>query len=164
MGRLRMEAALMPANSAHDQAQWAAHIDSTVAEVFETMLSQGCTVVCGASLTGVHISAKTIFSGTLEGHCMVHVSTATADLMTDALLGAEGDWDDQMIDDAVGELCNMIAGGWKSRLGTPASVCHLSAPTVSRRAVCEGLHGYATMMRRFYAFSGSMFEVTLALR
>jgi chemotaxis protein CheX len=146
-----------------DQSQWIAHMDDAVTEVFATMLRQRCTALDGLAETETHISATIVFSGTLEGHCAVHLSTATADRLTDALLGAEGDWDDQMIDDAVGELCNMIAGGWKSRLEAPASVCHLSVPMVSRGAAPEKLPHNAITTRRFYAFNGSVLEVTLAL-
>ena len=68
-----------------------------------------------------------------------------------------------MIDDAVGELCNMIAGGWKSRLGAPASVCHISVPAVTRSTAREGLHNDPPTTRRFYVFNGSVLEVALAI-
>jgi chemotaxis protein CheX len=153
--------------SAQDQAasRWIEHIDHAVAEVFDTMLRQPCTVIDRPDSAQNHISARIVFSGTLEGHCAIHLSAATADRLTDALLGAEGDWDDQMIDDAVGELCNMIAGGWKSRLAAPASVCHLSMPQVSRAGNAETLphavHEVHTT-HRFYGFNdNSVLEVAL---
>jgi len=146
-----------------DHAQWIAHLDGAVTEVVETMLRQRCTAVDGPPAARTTISAKIVFSGALEGHCIVHVSTAAAGRLTDALLGAEGDWDDQMIDDAVGELCNMIAGGWKSRLGPPASVCHLSVPAVSRTSTREKSQKSPATTRRFYAFDGAILEVALTL-
>ena len=147
--------------SVADQAQWIAHLDDAVAEVFELMLQLRCSVVDRCAAIEAGISATIVFSGTLEGQCVVRVSGAGADRLADALLGAEGDWDEEMIDDAVGELCNMIAGGWKSRLGAPASVCHLSVPAVSHGLAPSRLGHSAT--RRFYGFDGAVLEVTLEL-
>jgi chemotaxis protein CheX len=145
----------------NDQARWIAHLDDAVAEVFELMLRQRCALVDEATAAAIGISAKIVFSGTLEGKCVVQVSAVGADRVADALLGAEGDWDDEMIDDAVGELCNMIAGGWKGRMDAPASVCHLSMPAVSRGLVQSRLEHHAT--RRCYAFDGAVLEVMLEL-
>jgi chemotaxis protein CheX len=153
----------MPDNgSAEDQTRWTTQIDDAVGEVFELMLRQPCSPVDGPSGAATTISARIEFAGTLEGHCVVHVSAEAADRLTDALLGSEGDWDDEMIDDAVGELCNMVAGGWKSRLGAQASACHLSVPAVSRGLAPERRHN-ATTTRRFYAFNEEVLEVALAL-
>jgi chemotaxis protein CheX len=145
-----------------DQARWIAHLDDAVGEVFELMLRQRCALVDETTAAARWISAKIVFSGTLEGQCVVQVSGAGADRLADALLGAEGDWDDEMIDDAVGELCNMIAGGWKSRLDAPASVCTLSMPSVSRGPAQNTLEHCAA--RRSYGFDGAVVEVTLELR
>ena len=157
-----------------DRTRWIAHLDEAVAEIFETMLGQRSSVV-DAPPPGAHTSAKIsahicahicatiVFSGALDGLCIVQASPATADRLTDALLGAEGDWDDEMIDDALGEMCNMIAGGWKSRLGPPASVCHLSVPAVSRTSTREKSQKSPATTRRFYAFDGAILEVALTL-
>ena len=165
----------MTPSAATRAAPWIESIDDAVAEVFEMMLRQPCIMVDEASPAGQSISpsisAKIVFSGTLEGQCIVRLSTEAADRLTDALLGAEGDWDDSMIDDAVGEMCNMIAGGWKSKLEAHASACNLSVPAVSRSHACETPHPRthetvpvaAPTARRFYAFDGSVLEVTLAL-
>jgi chemotaxis protein CheX len=145
-----------------EQIRWTAPIDDAVAEVFELMLGQRCVTI-DEGLAGIHsIRAQITFSGALEGHCAVQISTADADRLTDALLGAEGDWDDEMIDDAIGELCNMIAGGWKNRLSAPASVCRLSMPLISRGVAPWKLDTEGTM-RRAYTFDGSVLEVMLAL-
>jgi len=156
-----------------DRTRWIAHLDEAVAEIFETMLGQRSSVV-DAPPPGAHTSAKIsahicahicatiVFSGALNGLCIVQASPATADRLTDALLGAEGDWDDEMIDDALGEMCNMIAGGWKSRLGALTASCQISVPEISRQRAAHA-SGHATIATRFYAFDGSVLEVTLAL-
>jgi hypothetical protein len=60
----------------------------------------------------------------------------------------------------------MIAGGWKSRLATPASACNLSVPDVCRGHDYEDLQDNINAVRRFYALGEldiSVLEVTLAL-
>ena len=70
------------------------------------------------------------FSGSMRGSCQVQLSTHAARSIASAMLGgAPVDEDDDSIDDALGELCNMLAGGWKNDI--PAlSDCALSPPTV----------------------------------
>jgi chemotaxis protein CheX len=147
---------------AQEQDRWIEQIDDAVTEVFQLMLQQRCLIVDKAPLGQKNVSAKIIFSGTLEGHCTVCISIEGAYLLTDALLGAQGDWDESMIDDAVGELCNMIAGGWKSRLSSHASACNLSVPHVSRIQAPEDFNSRKTT-RKFYAFEGSVLEVAMGL-
>jgi chemotaxis protein CheX len=155
---------------------WVAQLDDAVAEVFEVMLGQPCTVLGKASAMDRNtstIAAEIVLSGTLEGRCEVRLSVLAAERLTNALLGTEGNWDDpmddSMIDDAVGELCNMIAGGWKSRLETPASACDLSVSAVRRGYAREDLPDGINTVRRFYALGGlgkldsPVLEVTLAL-
>lgn len=106
-------------------------IDSAVAEVFQRMLWQTCRVAkvdCGGR---ERIRACITLSGDPAGRCCVELPASAGDQVADALLGSEGDWDDELIEDAVGELCNMIMGGVKGRLG-PKGVCGISVPEVTR--------------------------------
>lgn len=146
---------------ARDRGRWVEHVDGAVTEVFEMMLRRPCALVDGRPQMEPGISAEIVFSGSMEGRCSIRLSSETAYRLTDALIGAEGDWDDEMIEDAVGELCNMIAGGWKSRLGSGSAVCQLSVPAVSRNhgRPEEELAGN----RRFYQFNGSVLEVELTI-
>ena len=92
-------------------------IDSAVAEVFEQMLWQTCRVSkvdCGGA---ERIRACITLRGTQTARCCVELPVSAGDQVADALLGSEGDWDDELVEDAVGELCNMITGRVKSRLG-----------------------------------------------
>jgi len=155
-------------NEDQDPGLRIARIDDAVAGVFEIMLRQRCVPVDRpssviASLSDRNIEAKIAFSGTLAGQCAVRASIATASLLTSALLGAEGNWDNAMIDDAMGELCNMIAGGWKSALDASGAMCHISVPTVSRSYPTQTPHDTAITTRRFYSFNGSPLEVALTI-
>jgi chemotaxis protein CheX len=72
-----------------------------------------------------------------------------------------------MVADAVGEMCNMIAGGWKRRLGQPAWGTDLSIPSISTGqplTTDRVLQPGETSLTRAYAFDGSPFVVHLTMR
>jgi hypothetical protein len=90
------------------ESRWIGQIDGVVAAVFHLMLGRGCGEADEAVAAGMKISAKVLFSGAVEGCCVVEFPAAAAKKLTDSFLGAEGEaggaWDDAMVDDAVGEL------------------------------------------------------------
>ena len=114
--------------------EWIRRMDDAVAEVFRSMLECDCAAVEESPGPGPGILASITFSGTMEAHCVVEFPSSTAKILTSAFLASdETDWDDAMIGDAVGELCNMIAGGMRSVLGPPAlSLRPLLVPCISR--------------------------------
>ena len=142
------------------------HMDAAVTEVFERMLWQSCKVAhvdCGGE---ERITAWIELKGSPEGRCGVEVPVCAGDQLTDALLGSEGDWDDALIEDAVGELCNMITGVMKTRMVQNDAECRISVPVVSRlkRADFREISGQHAGLRRLYWFSeGSTLAVTLEL-
>jgi chemotaxis protein CheX len=114
-------------------------LDSAVAEVFETMLERSCDPLEGeVDTVEGRIVARIQFTGAVDGECLLYASQATASVTAEALLGTPSEPHDPMVDDAIGELCNMIAGGWKSKLASPDSNCSISTPAVTR----DGLEGY----------------------
>jgi len=141
-------------------------IDDVVADVFQMMLQQSCEVVEDTAAVGIFIAAKILLSGPIEAQCLVEFPQATAQKLAYAFLGSEDAWEDAMIEDTVGELCNMIAGGWKSKLGATASVSDLSLPAISRSITPHRfpLNGCNLKVRRTYAFDNSPFTVSLAIR
>jgi chemotaxis protein CheX len=155
---------MKPGDCAQDQRIW--QIDGIVADVFHMLLQQSCDVVGDAAAAGIDISAMVLLSGAIEAQCLVEFPQATAKKLTDAFLGCENNWENALIEDAVGELCNMIAGGWKSKLGAAASTSDLSVPAISRSRgpARNSLNGRHLKMRRTYAFDNSPFTVTLAIR
>ena len=147
--------------------RWIEQLDGVVADVFNIMLQQSCEVVeDAADAAEIGIAAKILLSGAIEAQCLVEFPQATAKKLTDALLGSQDDWDDALIEDAIGELCNMIAGGWKSKLRTAASTSGLSVPEISRARAPDRNppHGCSLRMSRTYAFRNSPFTVSLAIR
>jgi chemotaxis protein CheX len=71
------------------------------------------------------------FSGAMRGCCRIQVSSLAARSIASAMLGGLAiEEDDDSINDALGELCNMLAGGWKNSIPALCSECSLSPPTV----------------------------------
>jgi chemotaxis protein CheX len=78
------------------------------------------------------------------------------------MTGMEFDTVDDTVKDAVGEICNMLAGAWKGKVPELAANCGLSVP-----AVITGnnynLHVQAPefQLHHDYSFEDSGFSVTI---
>jgi chemotaxis protein CheX len=142
--------------------------DETVAEVFTLMFGLDIRSVDapGSDLSSREpndITAIVGFSGIMRGACHVQTSVAAARAIASAMLGgAPIDEHDDSINDALGELCNMLAGGWKNSIPMLSSACALSPPNV-----ISG-HNYKVYIRkpsvklvRDYQFEGHALHLTL---
>ncbi len=105
-------------------------LDAAVAEVFSLMLGHICSPTPTCLIPHPGFIASIAFSGTLTGICALHLGLASAGELASDLTGEPPPPDSALPADTVGELCNMIAGSWKSRLPPPYAACHLSTPTV----------------------------------
>lgn len=108
-------------------------MDETVAEVFGMMLGLEIRLEDAASEEMVRQQQTAIvgFAGAISGNCEISLSASGAVAVASAMLGgAEVEADSSSVSDAVGELCNMVAGGWKNRVDGLGSECSLSVPTV----------------------------------
>lgn len=110
--------------------------DVAVAEIFKLMFSLDIRAIDKepADLTAASPDDRTAivgFSGAMRGSCQIRIGTPAARTIASAMLGgAPIEDDDDSINDAVGELCNMLAGGWKNEVPALSSECSLSPPTV----------------------------------
>ena len=139
-------------------------LDSAVSEVFEMMMERSCDPTDGdVTIVDGKVIARIQFTGALSGECLLYASPATAAVTAEALLGsASSQGCDPMADDAIGELCNMIAGGWKNKLEHPQDSCKISVPAVTREGFA-GLEGKAGMkFSRTYSFQGNLFGIVLS--
>jgi chemotaxis protein CheX len=139
-------------------------LDSAVSEVFEMMLERSCNPMDGdVSIVDGKIVARIQFTGAVSGECILYASPATAAITAEALLGtASSEPCDPMVDDAIGELCNMIAGGWKSKLEHPQAGCMISVPAVTREGLVALEGKFGTKFSRTYSFQGNVFGILLA--
>ncbi len=139
-------------------------LDTAVSEVFEMMLERSCDPMDGdVNIVDGRIVARIQFTGAVSGECILYASPATAAITAEALLGtASSEPCDPMVDDAIGELCNMIAGGWKSKLEHPQAGCLISVPAVTREGLASLEGKFGTKFCRTYSFQGNVFGIVLA--
>jgi chemotaxis protein CheX len=115
-----------------ETAQFEINLDRATDEVFTTMVGASCAPATGGS-TGPEaetISAVIGLAGALSGSLVLHSSATAAMRIVERMTGIEPDGVDAMVRDAVGEVCNMVAGAWKGLDPALASGCLLSTPTV----------------------------------
>lgn len=141
--------------------------DATVMEIFRMMFGFEAEVDetwdHGPKLDTDERTAIVGFSGAMRGSCQVRVSSQAAHAIASAMLGgAIIDESDDSINDALGELCNMLAGGWKNGIPGLSSECSLSPPTViSGRNYRVHMSGPSEKLSRTYRFAGHALHLTL---
>ena len=109
-----------------------AQLDQAVSEVFDLMLARACTPAPQQTPAPLpDLTASVRFSGSLRGACAVHLDFHSAGELTEQLTGEAAAPGSPLSADLAGELCNMIAGSWKSRLAPDLAACQLSSPTIS---------------------------------
>jgi chemotaxis protein CheX len=69
-------------------------------------------------------------AGALCGMVTVRCNSQTAAELAGLMLGEDAATKPSMIGDAMGEICNMVAGNFKSKISSLADRCMLSVPTV----------------------------------
>jgi chemotaxis protein CheX len=110
--------------------------DSTVKEIFDMMFGLDIRVIdCPLDDDGQSEpddkTAIVGFSGSLRGSCQLRINHLAAHSIASAMLGGTPIADeDESLNDALGELCNMLAGGWKNGIADLAAACALSPPTI----------------------------------
>jgi len=143
-------------------------IDETVTEVFGMMLGFATELVSppttlSSASDQPERTAIVGFSGCMRGSCGIRVTALAARAIASAMLcGMAIDDEDGSIDDAVGELCNMLAGGWKNRIPVLSSNCLLSPPAViSGSDYRVHIRTASTMVSRTYTFESHTLQMIL---
>ena len=110
---------------------WAPILELSAREVFNLML--------GAELTpssepvvenGLNITSMVGLAGAICGLLSLRCSTGSASLIASKMLGEELSGVEETTLDAVGEVCNMVAGNFKDKIAGMGDGCQLSVPTV----------------------------------
>lgn len=145
----------------HQGGVMAEHLDAVMMAICTSMLGIECVPTEHRLGFGEdRVSAAIRVGGVCEGVCLVEMAIPGGDWLTDTLMGSAADWDDEMIDDAVGELCNMVTGGLKGRLGRWSRECRISLPEVWRGRG-EVSDAAVPGVWRFYRVGGWMLQVGL---
>jgi len=143
------------------------NLDVSVYEVFGTMLGVDCErregEDSGIEVRPAHsVTAVVGFGGILSGACILSCNESAARLMAEKMTGSAFGAVDNVVKDGIGELCNMVAGGWKSKVPVLAANCGLSLPAViTGRDYNLHVQAPEFRLRHLYRFERVMFEVLI---
>lgn len=112
-------------------------LNTGVGEVFNTMLGLEAS---SAPPTDLHASGEPLVAGSVgfigeaNGVVYIHLTASFARTLAGRMLGlAENELDgDAMVNDAIGELANMVVGAVKSSLCDSGAPCVLTIPSIVR--------------------------------
>ena len=113
------------------QQRFTAALDSAAAEVFEMMV--GTPLGPSDQVTVPRVADYTAMIGLAGDLCGVlsfRCSLESAARIAGKMLGTDENTSAECIRDALGEICNMVAGSFKAQLSDVAEQCMLSVPTV----------------------------------
>jgi len=139
-------------------------LDAAVEEVFQMMLGIRCprSHEALAPVQGESVTAVVGFGGLLSGACVFRSRSDVAIRIAAQMTGMEfGDVDDT-VKDAIGEICNMLAGAWKGKVPELAAHCGLSVPAViTGRDYNLHVQAPEFQLNHNYTFADSQFAVTI---
>ena len=145
-----------------EQQSWTMHLAESAREVFETMLGSSIELQ-GAMASPTEVTAVVGLAGVLSGNFMVRCSQHGLQKMGECMLG--GPVSPAEAIDAMGEVCNMLAGSWKRRIPELADGCMLSVPTVVIGSSYQ-VHSpdSQNLMEQRFAFGGEPVEIQLQVQ
>jgi chemotaxis protein CheX len=110
---------------------WVSTLRSAAQEVFELMLASTLEVPAEPVFEhNLDITSMVGLAGQLCGVLTVRCSSKSAARMASRMLGIDADQAGPEMWDAVGEVCNMVAGNFKNKISGLGDGCLLSVPTV----------------------------------
>ena len=118
---------------------WKSVLDCASIEDFEMMASARLTAYVPAAVqpgaepvsqTRSGVTAIVGLAGALCGMITIRCPSATSIKLASKMAGDEAAKVPNMVGDAMGELCNMVAGNFKAKVTSLADHCMLSVPTV----------------------------------
>lgn len=138
-------------------------LDASVEEVFGTVLGWDCSRDSVAREREAEaVTAVVGFGGALSGACILRVGDAAARTIAARMTGMDFAEVDEVVQDGMGELCNMVAGSWKGRYPQLAAACGLSVPAIITG--CRyNLHVHTPQfeLRHEYRAADVSFELTI---
>jgi chemotaxis protein CheX len=143
------------------------NLKCSVLEVFETMLGvarEAIQLCPSEAVSGAAESLTAVvgFGGILSGACVITCDGTSARRIAALMTGMEFDSLDDVVKDAMGEICNMVAGTWKSRVPELAASCGLSVPAViSGRDYHLHMHSPEFSLLHVYRFDQTKVQVSI---
>lgn len=144
---------------------WAPLLELSAQEVFALML--GDRLVAAPEpvpVSSLDVTSMVGLAGSLCGLLTLRCTTKSAGLMAAKMLGADGAGAKAQMEDAIGEVCNMVAGNFKNKLSGVGDGCKLSVPTVitgSNYSLCTLADDYSMEIQLL--FNGNPVVISLQL-
>ena len=115
-------------------SSWAMLLQVGAKEVFQIMLQTELADMPNAAeqTPGGDVTAMVGLAGALCGVLSIRCEERTAEKIAGRMLGSVGAVDPKDVPDAIAEVCNMVAGNFKSKITQLAENCMLSVPTIIR--------------------------------
>lgn len=151
-----------PVSSAMGRECWNPTLQLAVQEVFELMLAYSLEIPGDApSEEGLDITSMVGLAGQLQGILTLRCNARSAARMASRMLGVDAESAGAEMWDAVGEICNMVAGNFKNKISGLGDGCMLSVPTVITGADYS-LHPMVNEnIRSVFLFEGEPVVLTL---
>ena len=120
--------------SVRPEANWVSILEVGTKEVFQIMLQTELTNLPIDEEVPVagDVTAMVGMAGSLCGVMSLRCTSRTAERIAGRMLGSIAAVDPKDVPDAMAEICNMVAGNFKSKITSLAEHCMLSVPTVIR--------------------------------
>ena len=120
--------------SVRPDASWVSLMQVGAKEVFQIMLQAELKDIPNAEELSVSgdVTAMVGLAGALCGVLTIRCDSRSAGKIAGRMLGCAGAADPKDMPDAIAEICNMVAGNFKSKITQLAEHCLLSVPTVIR--------------------------------
>lgn len=152
----------------YPEGGWSPLIESATREVFEVMLGSKLEPFQDDPSLVTEMIAMVGLSGRVAGVVSFHCTAQGAQRMATKMLGtaaAPAAEEEDTARDAVGEICNMVAGSFKNKLGQVGDECKLSVPTIISGAECTmQANPGGTHVQMPFTFEGSPIAIALNLR
>jgi chemotaxis protein CheX len=110
--------------------EWRPVLELAAREVFELMLSSQLAVSPEPSTEILGVTSMVGLAGVLSGLISVRCQEKAAAVMASKMLGMDVDQVGTEVSDALGEVCNMVAGNFKNKISGLGDGCMLSPPSV----------------------------------
>lgn len=118
------------AATADTYQKWVPLLEMAAREVFELMLSCQLTPASSIDESSMDVTGMVGLAGELCGVITARCDQKTAILMASKMLGLPIEKVGQDFVDALGEVCNMVAGNFKNKIAGLSDGCMLSPPSV----------------------------------
>lgn len=123
--------AVTPTAATSREKEWLPLLCMGAQEVFEIMLGTSLRTADVAVMpSGQNFTAMVGLAGSLRGVVTFACGAESGRLIAARMLGPQAECNEEEICDALGEICNMVAGNFKNKLIGLDKSCLLSVPAV----------------------------------